>query len=505
MAMASLPAYKRVDDLREHWHPCRARTLREGGKEPRPGPVVYWMSRDQRAEDNWALIHAQQLACDAGVPLHVCFCLQDAFLGATRRHFGFMLRGLRELAPTLEALGMPFHLLRGPPERVLVDFVRAQGVATVVTDFSPLRISTEWKSAVAAALPATTALIEVDAHNVVPVWYASPKQEVGARTLRPRVNRSLPTFLTEFPALKRHPHHAPASASPDAGAAALEDVDAMLDALDLDASVAEVDWCAPGAAAAHATLASFCTERLKIFGAKRNDPNARALSNLSPYFHFGQLAPQRAALAVQGVRAHHDSVKAFLEEAIVRRELSDNFCFYNPKYDSLEGAATWARESLAKHAGDPRDYVYSLEQLEGAQTHEDLWNAAQRELVVTGKLHGFMRMYWAKKILEWTESPGQALRIANALNDRYSIDGRDPNGYVGVAWSVMGVHDMGWAERAVFGKIRYMNLNGCKRKFDVESYCRRWNGQGADATAKRKASDFFKAPPTKKPAASSSS
>jgi len=168
------------------------------------------------------------------------------------------------------------------------------------------------------------------------------------------------------------------------------------------------------------------------------------------------------------------AVDTFLEEAVVRRELADNYCFYQPNYDSLEGAAGWAVESLQLHASDKRDHVYSLQQLEEARTHEDLWNAAQRQLYITGKMHGFMRMYWAKKILEWSPSPEDALAWAIYLNDKYSLDGRDPNGYVGCAWSVMGVHDMGWKERPVFGKIRYMNYAGCKRKFDVQKYVGKW-------------------------------
>jgi len=237
-----------------------------------------------------------------------------------------------------------------------------------------------------------------------------------------------------------------------------------------------------GAAAALAAVDAFCDERLKLFADKRNDPNIAACSDLSPYLHFGQLSAQRMALCVkQHAKARSDSVASFLEESIVRRELSDNFCHYEPAYDSLDGAAGWARESLELHASDKREHVYSLEQLEGAQTHEDLWNAAQRQLAARGKMHGFMRMYWAKKILEWTASPAEALRIGLYLNDKYSIDGRDPNGYVGVGWSVMGVHDMGWAERAVFGKIRYMNYNGCKRKFDVKQYVAEWSGKKAAA------------------------
>lgn len=174
---------------------------------------------------------------------------------------------------------------------------------------------------------------------------------------------------------------------------------------------------------------------------------------------------------------HSESVAAFCEEAIVRRELSDNFCYYNKNYDNLKGLASWALETLNVHRKDKRPYIYTDQELDEAKTHDDLWNSAQIQLRNEGKMHGFLRMYWAKKILEWTPTPEDALRMAIYLNDRYSMDGRDPNGYVGCMWSIGGIHDQGWAERAVFGKIRYMNYEGCKRKFDINAFIARYGGK----------------------------
>jgi len=179
------------------------------------------------------------------------------------------------------------------------------------------------------------------------------------------------------------------------------------------------------------------------------------------------------ALEIRKSAAPADCKEAFLEELIIRRELSDNYCFYNPGYDRVDGFPGWARETLDRHRGDPRDALYALEQFERGETHDNLWNAAQLEMVRTGKMHGYLRMYWAKKILEWTESPEEALETAIILNDRYELDGRDPNGYTGIAWSIGGVHDRAWGERKVFGKIRYMSYNGCKSKFNVEAYIRK--------------------------------
>jgi len=188
----------------------------------------------------------------------------------------------------------------------------------------------------------------------------------------------------------------------------------------------------------------------------------------------GQISAQRCVLEVKEFKSKYaKSVDAYIEEAVVRRELSDNFCYYNAKYDSLEGAAGWAQKTLEDHSKDKRPFILSEEQLETGKTHDDLWNAAQLQLVREGKMHGFLRMYWAKKILEWTTNPQEALRLAIHFNDKYSLDGRDPNGYVGCMWSIAGVHDMGWAERDVFGKIRYMNYAGCKRKFDIVAFVNR--------------------------------
>ena len=253
------------------------------------------------------------------------------------------------------------------------------------------------------------------------------------------------------------------------------DWDKVTSSLKIYREVKEVDWIKPGELAASKLFKDFLENRFDRYAEDRNDPNKNALSNLSPYLHFGQISAQRVALTVQQFFQKNPSAEAFLEELIVRRELSDNFCYFNPKYDSFNGFHDWAKQTLNQHRKDKREFVYSIEEFEEAKTHEDLWNAAQKELIITGKMHGYMRMYWAKKILEWSKSPEEALRIAIYLNDKYELDGRDPNGYVGCAWSIGGVHDRAWAERQVFGKIRYMNRNGAARKFDLNSYIKKFN------------------------------
>nr|XP_011463773.1 PREDICTED: deoxyribodipyrimidine photo-lyase-like [Fragaria vesca subsp. vesca] len=472
--------------------PGRFRVLKQGTKpvEPNLGPVVYWMFRDQRVKDNWALIHAVEEANKAHVPVAVAFNLFDQFLGAKARHLGFMLRGLKQLHSDLEdTCQVPFFLVRGEAEETIPDFVRECGASLLVTDFSPLREVRKCKEEICKRVCDFVTVHEVDAHNVVPIWAASDKLEYSARTIRSKINKRLPEYLIEFPKLQ------PADVK-WVGASPGIDWDGLIDeVLRKGAEVPEVDWCEPGETAAMEVLMGskngFLTKRLKGYSSDRNNPlKPRGVSGLSPYLHFGQISAQRCALEARSVRNLSPlAVDAFLEELIVRRELADNYCFYQPHYDSLQGAWEWARKTLMDHASDKREHIYTKDQLEMAQTADPLWNASQIEMVQYGKMHGFMRMYWAKKILEWTRGPEEALEISIYLNNKYEIDGRDPNGYVGCMWSICGVHDQGWKERPIFGKIRYMNYAGCKRKFDVDgyiSYVKR-----LDATKKRKSDSLL--------------
>ena len=437
----------------------RVRALKDGSK--REGKVVYWMSRDQRVEDNWALLYAQELALQMKAPLAVIFCLVPQFLDATLRQFAFMLRGLEQVEQSLKDLRISFFLLKGWPQKEIPKFVTENKVTMLVTDFDPLRIKRQWKGEVAHELDIP--LYEVDTRNIVPCWVASPKQEYGAYTLRPKIHRYLTDFLEKFSKVRTHPFAW-------GGEVKKTDWKRAIDSLEVNRDVTEVDWLDPGERAACKTLDDFLNNKLPEYALKRNDPTENGVSHLSPYLHFGQISAQRVALEVKKHRVKSEHKDSFLEELIVRRELSDNYCFYNDKYDQFGGFHPWAQKTLNEHRGDKREYLYSLEEFEEAKTHDDLWNAAQMEMVHRGKMHGYLRMYWAKKILEWTESPERALEIAIYLNDKYELDGRDSNGYAGIAWSMGGVHDRPWNERPVFGKIRYMSYAGCKRKFDIKSY-----------------------------------
>lgn len=425
------------------------------------GAVVYWMSRDQRVQDNWALAYAQYLAEAFKQPLLVIFNLVPQFAQATWRQYSFMLRGIEEVAEELDQLHIPFHILLGNPQETIPLFIEKEKIGTLVSDFSPLRIYGEWKKAIIARV--TIPFYEVDAHNIIPCWHASPKQEFGAYTLRPKINRLLKEFLTEIPAIHNQ-QSGYQYIKPQTNWQQLKD------SLEIDFNIPPVEWCSPGSKAGLEVMNTFIQNKLNQYDQNRNDPNIDAQSHLSPYLHFGQISAQRIAWEIQKSNISQEAKEAFLEELIVRRELADNYCFYNKHYDSFAGFPEWSQETLKNHLHDPRPHLYTQAQLEIAQTHDRLWNAAQLQMVRTGKMHGYMRMYWAKKILEWTKSPQIAQEIAIYLNDKYELDGRDPNGYVGISWSIGGLHDRAWFQHPIFGKVRYMNANGCARKFNVEKY-----------------------------------
>lgn len=387
--------------------------------------ILYWMGRDKRVQDNWAFLFAQKLAIKNRVPLHVCFCLLPKFLDATIRHFKFLIGGLKEVETECKDLNINFKLFLGNPEENICKYVKNENIGGVVCDFSPLRISKEWVENIKNSLPEDIAFVQIDAHNVVPAWEASDKQEYAARTIRNKINSKLSEFLTEFPPVIKHPHTFEGKS---------KDINwkEALDSLECDRSVDEVDWATPGYESGCVVLQEFCENRLKYFADQRNDPTKDVASNLSPWFNFGQLSCQRAVLQVKEfTKKHSKAVEVFCEETIVRRELADNFCFYNENYDKFAGLHDWARKTLDDHRKDKRNPSFTKQELEEARTYDDLWNSAQIQLVKDGKMHGFLRMYWAKKILEWTKSPEEGLEIAIYLNDKYSLDGCDPNGYVG--------------------------------------------------------------------------
>ncbi len=435
----------------------RIRILREGHYDK--GPIIYWMQRDQRINDNWALVHAINEANNRNENVIVIFIIPNKFLDATLRQYYFIIEGLKEVEINLSKLNIPFFVTLGNPTTEIPKFVKKFNASLLVSDFNPLNIIKEWNEKIRAKI--NIAFHQVDTHNIVPIWEASDKLEFAAYTIRPKINKQLPEFLVEFPKIKKM--------NPSKIISPKINWEEIYNLLKVDKNVKPVSNFVPGNKAANKVLKNFIENKLHNYAEERNDPNKNVLSNISPYLHFGQISAQRIAL-ILNIFQNDESVNSFLEELIIRRELADNFCYYNFNYDNFEGFPNWAKVSLGIHRDDKREYIYSVTDFESARTHDDLWNAAQTEMVEKGKMHGFMRMYWAKKLLEWTESPEQALAFGIYLNDKYELDGTDPNGYAGLAWSIGGVHDRAWSERSVYGKVRYMNYNGCKRKFDVKGY-----------------------------------
>jgi len=444
--------------------------LRDLNAEPiraRGSYILYWMQRAQRARYIHALEHAIRLANQQGLPLLAAFALTPRFPAGNRRSYAFMLEGLRETRADLAARGIPLLLGRGEPPSILAEL--AADAACVVTDRGYLRVERAWRQELARGLPCRLTQVETDA--VVPADVTSDKEEYAARTIRPRIHRHLATYLAP---LEETPLERDGLEHPLARAAPWDDTAALLDDLDLPAEPRPVPSWRGGYAEARRRLDGFLEHGLAGYADDRNrhsiggDP--WATSGLSPYLHFGQISPLEVALAVHVQEAAHpEAVAAFLEELVVRRELAINMCLHHPAYDRIACLPDWARATLAEHAADPRPVAYSAAQLEAGRTHDPYWNAAQREMLLTGKMDGYMRMYWGKKLLEWTPNPATGYDLAVALNDRYELDGRDPNGYAGVAWC-FGKHDQAWKERPIYGKVRYMNANGLERKFDMDAY-----------------------------------
>jgi deoxyribodipyrimidine photo-lyase len=424
--------------------------------------VLYWMQASCRAECNHALEYTIRQANELGKPVLACFGLTADFPEANARHYTFLLEGLRDAQAALERRGIPLVVRRGRPDEVAAGLARE--ACFVVTDRGYLRVQREWRDRAAAAIP--RALVQVESDVVVPVETAAAHAQYAAATLRPRIARLLPRFLVP---LRETRMRARPLARPPTGIP-LDDIPAIVRELGVDASVPPVPAPRGGSRAAGARLCDFLEDGLRRYDEDRSDPGLTGQSGLSPYLHFGHISPLQIALAVRERRGA--GARAFLEELIVRRELGMNMARYDDAYDRFAVLPAWCRGTLLAHARDPRPHLYTPRQLETARTHDPYWNAAQTEMILTGTMHGYMRMYWGKKILEWTESPERAFRTALRLNNRYQLDGRDPNSFAGVAW-VFGKHDRPWAERPVFGLVRYMNAAGLERKFDMKAYVER--------------------------------
>jgi deoxyribodipyrimidine photo-lyase len=461
-------------------------TVRRGGELRRPARcVVYWMQRAMRAVDNPALDVAIEAANLLGLPVVIYFQVIPNYPNANLRHYHFMQQGLRDVEADAAERGVGFVVRRKMPGASgrnvgLEAFLDEVEAALVVGDENPCREPERWRKVLAKKLriPFWT----VDADVVVPSRVFN-RSFVLLHHFRPHLKRALPEFLVAAP--KMEPVQRWEPAKPAESYSLDEDITAGF--TKLDRAVGPVESFTGGRRAGMRLLDEFVRTKLAGYDEQRNHPEVDGTSRLSPYLHFGNVSPLTIALAVKKAVAEgkvsQEQTEKFLEQVIGWRELAVLFVRHEPDYDSWECAAPWARKTLVEHAGDARQR-YSKEKMERAETDDDLWNAAQRQMVRTGWMHNYMRMYWAKKILEWAPDPEKAFAWAVEWNDRYELDGRDPNGYAGIAWAIVGRHDRPWFNRPVFGLVRPMSGAALRKKFDAERYIRQqedgWRGSGSN-------------------------
>ena len=443
----------------------RVRVLKTGDLDPSAQCVLCWVQRAQRGRDNAAIDRAIELGNTLRLPVIALFALTASYPGAQRRHYRFLLEGLVDVRDELQERGVPLVVRLGSPDEVVPRFAAEVAAAIVVGDENPVRIAEVWRRSIASALRVPFLLVDAD---VVVPSSLFPREEFAARTLRPKIHRVWHDYLKPPANPAAHLRWAPKRIPPSEPL----DVERLLTRLGVGGA-GDVAGYRGGSREARTRLLRFLNDRLPRYADDRNEPAADANSELSAHLHFGHIGPLTIALAVLSSEAPRAAVDAYLEELIVRRELAINFVARNPQYDSLAGCPAWAIDTLARHAADARPVLYNARQLEAAGTHDPLWNAAQKEMMLTGRTQGYLRMYWAKKILEWSPDAETAFDVALELNDRYEMDGRDPNGYTGVAWAIGGKHDRPWPERPIFGTVRFMSYESTRRKFDSDAYIRR--------------------------------
>lgn len=424
--------------------------------------VLYWMQQSQRAEDNHALEYAIDEANKLNLPLLVGFVLMDGYPGANSRHFAFLLEGLQESQQSLLARGIPLVVQRGEPAAVALSL--GKKASLLVCDRGYLRHQRQWRQEVAQK--ASCRVVQIESDVVVPVETASNKQEFAARTIRPKIHRQLKHFLNPV----RMVTLANSSLSIGGKGLDLSSTASLLRKMKIDQSVEPVtQFYRGGTSEAKRRLADFLKNRLQHYQNDRDQPQTDSTSRLSTYLHFGQISALYIALQASRVKSFSESRDAFLEQLIVRRELAMNFAEFSPRYDAFEGLPQWALSTLSAHEHDEREHTYTRAQLEAAKTHDPFWNTAMQEAIITGYMQNYMRMYWSKKILEWSRSPAEAWQTVISIMNRYFLDARDPNAYTNVS-GTFGLHDRAWGERPVFGKIRYMSGAALARKADMKAY-----------------------------------
>ena len=430
--------------------------------------VLYWAQMNRRAQGNHALAHAISLANEHDLPVLFYEGVTCSYPFASDRFHSFLLEGVPDTERELEkrGIGYLFYLRKRRSDANDLLYQLAKDAAAIVTDDYPTFVARQHNASVPAKVGVSYSV--VDSSCVVPMACLE-KREYAAYTIRPKVNKLLPHYLTPVPDLKvkqvyRHPRHELHTHVTETNIAEL------VQACEIDHSVLPSVTFRGGAEQAHKHLQHFLTKNLSRYANNRNEPTAHATSDLSPYLHFGHISALQVALNAKDYAEQHKLMPAeFLEELIVRRELAFNFAARTPELESLSVLPDWVRKSLDKHKEDERTQEYTRKQLEDAETHDELWNATQKELLLRGKIHGYYRMYWGKKIIEWSKSYDEALQAMIHFHDRYALDGRDPNTYTNILWC-FGLHDRPFFERPIFGQIRFMSYDGMKRKTNIAGY-----------------------------------
>jgi len=432
--------------------------------------VLYWMQQSQRAEYNHALEYAIGQANERRLPVLAVFGLSAQYPEANLRHYTFMIEGLRETRKELAAQGIRLIIRRAEPDAAALE--AGKNASLLVCDRGYLRHQKQWRQHVAQK--AGCRAVQVESDVIVPAETVSAKSEYAARTIRPKIRRHLDTYLTGF----RRSLPDISSAESDWGIPDIGDADDWLRDLKIDRTVHPVScFYTGGTSQAENLFENFLKHKLSHYDLHHSRPEKGDVSCMSPYLHFGQISPLWLALRIKTLENKYpEAVAAWLEQVIIRRELAMNFVYYTDNYDRYDCLPAWARTTLDEHRHDPREYLYTAEELEKAQTHDEYWNAAMSEMTQTGYMHNHMRMYWGKKILEWSRTPEQAFETLLYLNNRYFLDGRDPNSYAGIAW-IFGLHDRAWQARPVFGKIRCMTASGLEKKCDIQAYAKKFPGK----------------------------
>ena len=430
--------------------------------------ILYWMQMFKRATNNHALNFAIEQANERKLPLLVYEGLKFYYPWASDRFHTYILEGVEEKRRAFEKLGIKyvFYLQKNDdsPKQTVAKI--AKDAVQIVTDDFPCFIIPDHNKAIVKR--AEISVFAVDSNGVIPMSRFE-KEEFAARTIRPKIKKLLPDYFVKFKEEKIITKAGNLKVDcPDTEVNA-KNISGLVKECAIDHSVKASDVYHGGTANGRKRLKNFVEKILPGYDTSRNKPDVDGCSRLSSYLHFGFLSPLEIAFAVEEADAPRTAKDAYLEELIVRRELSYNLTRFNPKHDSLEALPDWVQKTMREHAGDEREIIYSLEELENCATYDELWNASQREMNISGEIHNYVRMLWGKNVIAWTRSYEEAFAILEHLNNKYCLDGRNPNSYAGILWC-FGKHDRPWMERPIFGKMRYMTTGSTGRKFDSKAY-----------------------------------